>query len=224
MIEKGVSLFQQEQADDDNKKTYGLISVGSGEDEDTSLAIDTQQLHRSTQQHNQAMQGKGGRKEEKGEKEEEKETREENKRRKGGQVEKEKGRKGQGERSQAGRKEEEEKEVLGERSTQVKKDVTELTVVTRNRRQKKMIQIFVKVNESQAFPLEVSTDDKVEGVMKRFQEDEDAHVTMQGKVLRTSEKLKSCGVADGCTIQVTSRMRGGGRHKEKKNGVKRSKP
>ena len=42
MIEKGVSLFQQEQADDDNKKTYCLISIGSAEDEDTSLAIDTQ--------------------------------------------------------------------------------------------------------------------------------------------------------------------------------------
>ena len=34
-------------------------------------------------------------------------------------------------------------------------------------------------------------------------------MTMQGKVLRRNEKLKSCGVTDGCTIQVTSRMRGG---------------
>ena len=31
------------------------------------------------------------------------------------------------------------------------------------------------------------------------------------------EKLESCGVTDGCTIQVTSRMRGGGRHKDKKS-------
>ena len=29
--------------------------------------------------------------------------------------------------------------------------------------------------------------------------------------------MKSCGVTDGCTIQVTSRMRGGGRHKDKKS-------
>ena len=28
--------------------------------------------------------------------------------------------------------------------------------------------------------------------------------------------MKSCGVTDGCTIQVTSRMRGGGKHKDKK--------
>ena len=42
-------------------------------------------------------------------------------------------------------------------------------------------------------------------------------MTMQGKVLRRNEKLKSCGVTDGCTIQVTSRMRGGGKHKDKKS-------
>ena len=40
---------------------------------------------------------------------------------------------------------------------------------------------------------------------------------MHGRVLRRNEKLKSCGVTDGCTIQVTSRMRGGGKHKEKKS-------
>ena len=40
--------------------------------------------------------------------------------------------------------------------------------------------------------------------MRQVQYDEDAYVTMQGKVLKTSEKLKSCGVTDGCTIQVTS--------------------
>ena len=31
------------------------------------------------------------------------------------------------------------------------------------------------------------------------------------------KKLKSCEVTDGCTIQVTSRMRGGGRHKDKRS-------
>ena len=81
-----------------------------------------------------------------------------------------------------------------------------------------MVQILVKVNGSKATPMEVNlTDDKVEDVMRRIQKDEDAYVTMQGKVLRTSEKLKSCGVTDGCTIQVTSRMRGGGKHQHKKS-------
>ena len=43
-------------------------------------------------------------------------------------------------------------------------------------------------------------------------------MTTQGRVLRRNEKLESCGVTDGCTIQVTSRMRGGGgRHKDKRN-------
>ena len=34
--------------------------------------------------------------------------------------------------------------------------------------------------------------------------------------MKKSERLKSCGVTDGCTIQITSRIRGGGRHKVKK--------
>ena len=32
---------------------------------------------------------------------------------------------------------------------------------------------------------------------------------------------KGCGVTDGCTIQVTSRMRGGGRNKDKKSKVEK---
>ena len=44
---------------------------------------------------------------------------------------------------------------------------------------------------------------------------------MQGKVLRRDEKLKNCGVSDGCAIQVTSRMRGGGKHKDKKSKVEK---
>ena len=100
-----------------------------------------------------------------------------------------------------------------EGSEQVEKDVMDWTVVTRNKRQKKkLIQIFVKVNGSKATPMEVSlNDDKVEDLMRQIKKDEDAYVTMQGKVLRGNEKLNSCGVTDGCTIQVTSRMRGGGK-------------
>ena len=66
------------------------------------------------------------------------------------------------------------------------------------------MQIFVKVNGSKAIPTEVC-------------------VTMQGKALRMSDELMSCGVTDGCTIQGTSRVRGGGQHKEKKSkGKKRA--
>ena len=40
MIEKRVSLFQQELTDDDDKKTYCLIGIGKAEDGYTSLTID----------------------------------------------------------------------------------------------------------------------------------------------------------------------------------------
>ena len=46
-------------------------------------------------------------------------------------------------------------------------------------------------------------------------------MTMHGRVLKRNENLKRCGVTDGCTIQVTSRMRGGGRHKDKKSKVEK---
>ena len=79
------------------------------------------------------------------------------------------------------------------------------------------MQIFVKVDGSKVTPMEVRlTDGKVEDVMRQVQKDEDVYVTMHGRVLRRNEKLKSCGVTDGCTIQVTSRLRGGGKHKDKK--------
>ena len=42
-------------------------------------------------------------------------------------------------------------------------------------------------------------------------------MTLHGKVLRRDEKLKSCEVTHRCTIQVTSRLRGGGKHKEKRS-------
>ena len=123
------------------------------------------------------------------------------------------------ERDQEGRKEEERK--VEERGEQVEEDVTGWTEVTRKRR-RKMIQIFVRVNGSKATPMEVSlTDDRVEDVMRRIQNDEDVYVTLHGRVLKRGEKLRSCEVTDGCTIQVTSRMRGGGKYKDKKSKIEK---
>ena len=44
-------------------------------------------------------------------------------------------------------------------------------------------------------------------------------MTSGGRILKGSDKLKICEVRDGSTIQVTSRMRGGGKHKDKKSKV-----
>ena len=75
----------------------------------------------------------------------------------------------------------------------------------------------------QATPMDVNlTDDKVEDVIRRIQNDEDVYVTMHGRVLKRGEKLKSYEVADGCTIQVTSRLRGGGKHKDKRSKAEKN--
>ena len=39
--------------------------------------------------------------------------------------------------------------------------------------------------------------------------------------MKGSDKLKSCEVRDGSTVEVTSRMRGGGRHKDNKSKVEK---
>ena len=118
-------------------------------------------------------------------------------------------------------REKEEREVEEGGSELVEKDVTGWTEVTRKKK-RKTVQIFVKVDGSKVSPMEVSlTDDRVEDVMRRIQNDEDAYVTMHGRVLKKGERLKSCGVTDGCTIQVTSRLRGGGKHKDKKGQKER---
>ena len=133
--------------------------------------------------------------------------------------EREEERRGEKGREENGRKSEE-KGVRKEDEkgdSKVVKDVTGWTVVTRNKRQRKMAQIFVKVNGSKATPMEVNlTDDKVEDEMRQIKKDENVYVTMHGKVLRRDEKLKSCEVTDGCTIQVTSKLRSGGKHKDKR--------
>ena len=141
--------------------------------------------HRSTQQHKQEQRIEQGTQE-------------------GERDQREEGEKGEGERESV-RKGERGKEEGGDAEEaeckQVKTDVTGWTVVTRHKRQKKMVQIFVKVDEAKVTPIEVSlTDGKVEDVMRQVQKDEDVYVTMHGRVLRRNEKLKSCGVTDGCTI------------------------
>ena len=95
--------------------------------------------------------------------------------------------------------------------------MTDWTVVSRSKKQKKMIQIYVKVNGGKLVPTEVNLmDDEVEDMVRQISSSEDMYVTMQGRVLKRSEKLRSCGITDGCTIQITSRRRGGGCHKNTK--------
>ena len=101
-----------------------------------------------------------------------------------------------------------------EECKQVKKDVTGWTVMTRNKRQRKMVQIFVTVDEAKVTPMDVSLTD---GVKKIPISDQDVYVASGGRIMRRRDKLESCEVRDGSTVEVTSRMRGGGRHKDKKS-------
>ena len=107
------------------------------------------------------------------------------------------------------------------KENEVEKDVTGWTEVTRNKR-KKMVQIFVKVDGMKTVAMEVSPEDKVQKILNTVSgSDQDVYVTSGGRLLRGSDKLKSCGVRDGSAVQVISRMRGGGKHKDKKGKEER---
>ena len=114
-----------------------------------------------------------------------------------GQVEKEKG---QGEKERGERGKEEEtgergKEVQEETDNEVEKDVTGWTEVTRNKR-KKMVQIFVKVDGMKTVAMEVSPEDKIQKILNIVCEsDRDVYVTSGGRILKGSDKLKSCEVS-----------------------------
>ena len=128
---------------------------------------------------------------------------------------------GERERDERGKREEEiggeGKEVTEETENEVEKDVTGWTEVTRNKR-KKMVQIFVKVDGMKTVAMEVSPEDKVQKILNTVSKsDRDVYVTSGGRILKGGDKLKSCEVRDGSTVEVTSRMRGGGRHKDKKS-------
>ena len=50
------------------------------------------------------------------------------------------------------------------------------------------------------------------------------YVTSGGRILRQEvKKMKNCGVRDGSTVQVMSKMRGEGKHKDKKGKEEKKK-
>ena len=83
---------------------------------------------------------------------------------------------------------------------------------------RRMVQIFVKVDGTKTVAMEVSPEDKVQKILSTVSgSDWDVYVTCGGRILRKDDKLKSCGVRDGSTVQDMSRMRDEGKHKDKKS-------
>ena len=85
-----------------------------------------------------------------------------------------------------------------------------------------MVQIFVKVDGGKTSAMEMEMSDKVHDIVKKIPiSDLDVYVTSEGRVLRGCEELKRSGVRDGSTVHVMSRLRGGGKHKDKKKVEKK---
>ena len=95
--------------------------------------------------------------------------------------------------------------------------------MTRSKKQRKrIVQIFVKVDGGKTSVMEMEMSNNVDDIVKKIPiSDHDVYVTSGGRILTRSDKLESCEVRDGSTIQVTSRMRRGGKHKDKKGQKER---
>ena len=68
----------------------------------------------------------------------------------------------------------------------------------------------------------VSLSDKAGDVVKRIPSSvcdskRCVYMTCEGRVIRRGDELKVRGISDGSTMQVTNRMRGGRRQKDKNN-------
>ena len=91
----------------------------------------------------------------------------------------------------------------------------------RDRKGHRVVQIFVKTDGSKTTPMGVDLTDRVGDIVKRIVNSESHHENAvhqmgEGRVLRRSEELKSSGFRDGCKVYVVRRMRGGGKHKDKR--------
>ena len=49
-------------------------------------------------------------------------------------------------------------------------------------------------------------------------------MTCEGRVLRRSDKLRSSGVGDGCTVQIMNMMRSKGKHRNRENKAEKKPP
>ena len=84
-------------------------------------------------------------------------------------------------------------------------------------------QIFVKTDDLKTMTMDVTPNDKIQDVVRRGMgySKHDVYVTCEGRMLNENAELKSSEVRDGSTVRVVSRLRGGGKHKDKKSKVKK---
>ena len=110
---------------------------------------------------------------------------------------------------------------------EVEKDVMDWTLVTRSKKQRrKTSQIIVKVDGSRTIAMETALSDKVGDVVKKIPTSaccnkSDVYAMCEGKVLRRGEESRRCGVSEGSVVQMVNKMRGGGKHKDKKSKEKK---
>ena len=132
--------------------------------------------------------------------------------------------------------------VVDEKTTENPEDIEETWIEVKRRprtqeprpseevrKNRQMMQIFVKVDGSKTFPLMVSPSDKVDDVMRRILNNEKfsesgAHMTCEGRVLRWSDEVRSSRVGDGCTVQIMNMMRGGGNTEKRRTELRRKQP
>ena len=71
--------------------------------------------------------------------------------------------------------------------------------------------------------MDVDPIDKIDDIVRRSVGcgKQCVHAICEGRMLRKNDEMKSCGVRDGSTVKIASRLRGGGKHKDNKSKSKK---
>ena len=90
----------------------------------------------------------------------------------------------------------------------------------RARRGDELVQVFVNLEDGKTVALDTIVSDKVSDIKRRVRNRwscsvDDVYVSFEGKELKGSDEVRSCGIDDVFAVPMTHRIRGGGMHRNK---------
>ena len=92
----------------------------------------------------------------------------------------------------------------------------------RARRGDELVQVFVNLEDGKTVALDTIVSDKVSHIKRRVRNRwscsvDDVYVSFEGKDLKGSDEVRSCGIDDVFAVPMNQRVRGGGMHRNKKD-------
>ena len=91
----------------------------------------------------------------------------------------------------------------------------------RAKRSDELVQVFANLEDGKTVALDTIVSDKVSDTKRRIRNRrscvDDMYGSFEGKVLKGSDEMRSCGIDDVFAVPMSQRVRGGGMHRNKKD-------